>query len=118
MAERQDYPRATIPATSGYSGWIDKRGKAVVGVVTPASWTGASAIAVKGRLKAGVGEGVIYDDQGTQITLTADAGRFIRLDERLFQGVNELSFASDGQASTRELIIVLRDEDDLIGQGL
>jgi hypothetical protein len=42
---------------------------------------------------------VVYDDQGTQITIAADAGRYIRLDERLFQGCGCLAFAADGHVS-------------------
>lgn len=112
----QSYPRVTIPITSGYSSYIEMRGKALVGIEMPASWTAAD-ITVKAKATNGSTGGVVYDDQGTQITIAADAGRYIRLDERLFQGCGYLAFAADGQAAARELVLVFRDEDELLGQG-
>lgn len=111
----QIYPRVTIPVTSGYSPYVEIRGKALIGIETPAAWTSAAAITVKAKATSDSAGCVVYDDQGTQITIAADAGRYIRLDERVFQGCGYLAFAADGQTSARELKLVFRDEDELLG---
>lgn len=115
---RQRVVDVTIPITSGYSDYVDIKGFTLLAVETPAVWTGATAIAVKGKATSTSLGGVVYDDQGTQITIAADATRTIRLDERLFQGLSFLAFASDGQAAARTIRLVLRDEDSLISDGL
>jgi hypothetical protein len=40
----QSYPRVTIPATSGYSSYVEMRGKALVVIETPVAWTSATPI--------------------------------------------------------------------------
>lgn len=113
----------TIPITSGYSQWVNVKGFALIAIETPSAWTSAS-ITVRASSKLmptnvdtlpyDFTGGDVYDDLGSAITLSAAASRFIRMDERLFQGAARLCFAADGQAAARDLILTLRDQRDLI----
>lgn len=116
----------TIPITSGFSQWANLQGFVPIGILMPSSWDAAN-IVVRGRpTPVGNGEtatydstgGTVYDDLGTQISIVAAASRYIRFDERLFQGCRALAFSADGQSAPRSISLVVRDESQLIYDGL
>jgi hypothetical protein len=99
-----DLVTITIPAGGGTSNVIDLKQATLLRLYMPSAWT-AAAITIEEAPSSSGPWGVLFDDEGTQITITTSASRTIRFDERLFQHANYLRFGSSvNQAAARDVI--------------
>jgi hypothetical protein len=105
-----------IPATSGFTPWLELNNMLPVAIEIPDQWTAANLV-VKARMRSSGNGSLVYDDKdaGTQILIAAAADRFVRLDERLFLGAVSLAFSADGQAAARTISVALLPADLLLG---
>ena len=70
---------ATIANGQSLSDAIPLKGYVFVGIQMPASWTGAN-LTLQASADGGVTFANVYDNEGTEFEISADASRFIRLD--------------------------------------
>lgn len=92
--------RGTVTIANGQSlsGEIDISDQCVVGIIMPAAWTAASITLAGAAAKAGTFVPV-YDAAGTELTITADASRFIALAPDATRGVRYLKVRSGTNAA-------------------
>lgn len=70
----------------------------LVGIVMPATWTAAN-LTFQVSDDAGTTYNNLYDDLGTEVTVTAAASRYIALDPAVFAGINYLKVRSGTSGS-------------------
>lgn len=75
----------------------DLAGKTVRGLVMPATWTAAN-LTFQGSHDNSTFNN-LYEEDGTEVTITADAARFIQLPSTFFQAVRFLKVRSGTAAS-------------------
>jgi hypothetical protein len=100
-------PSFIIPITSGPSNILDLTGYSCVAMQTPAAWTSALPIVIQCSVN-GVVWGDLYDDEGNQGSLAANASRFIPLNPAYLQNWKYVRIKSDGQAAARTVTVILR----------
>lgn len=91
---------ASVTSTGGPvgDGVIDLRKKSLVGIQMPAAWTAAN-LTFSASMDGGVTFNDLYDDSGTERTVTAAAGRSITLDPMRFLGCTHLKIRSGTSAA-------------------
>lgn len=89
----------------------DIDGGALVGIVMPAAWTAANLTLQASHNDTDFAN--VYDDAGNEVTITAAAGRYIRLTPADYFGANALKVRSGtsgtpvNQGAARTIIFVL-----------
>lgn len=103
---------AAIASGEALSAEIDLNGQLPVAIVMPAAWTAASLTLQISIDDDGAIFNNVYDDGGTEYTVTAAASRYIYLDPLVLVGVRKLKIRSGtsgtpvNQAAARTLTIV------------
>lgn len=90
------YQPAAIAQNASLSGAINIGEKVAVGILMPAVWDAAN-LSFQGSVD-GSAFSNIYDSSGTELTVTAAAGRYILLDPSTFVGLTQIKVRS-GTAS-------------------
>lgn len=90
--------KVTIGAAANLSGAIDVRDSVVAALVMPAAWDAAAiTFAVSDRLDGTYVP--LYDDFGTEVSVTVSTSRQVALDTNKFLGVRFLKVRSGTAAS-------------------
>lgn len=89
---------ATIASGGSLSSEINLSGSRVFAIQMPASWTAAS-LTFQGSDKAGGTYNNIYDEEGSEVTVTTDASRFVILEPAKFLGLRNLKIRSGTSSS-------------------
>ena len=103
---------ANISIGQSLSGAVQLTGLLVVGIVIPAEWTAANLTFQASADGATYND--LYDDIGTEKTVTAAAARYIIINPTDFAGIELLKVRSGtsgapvAQAAARELILMVR----------
>jgi hypothetical protein len=79
------------------SGSVGLGGSTMVGIVMPATWTAANLTVQASH--DGATYNNLYDDLGTEVTVTAAASRYIALDPSVFAGIRYLKVRSGTSGS-------------------
>lgn len=85
----------------------------LIAIIMPASWTAAN-LTFQAAAGAGGTYNNVYDDAGTELTVTAAASRFISLNPRYYVGMTNIKVRSGtagtpvAQEASRTLKLVLR----------
>ncbi|MFQ5850898.1 MAG: hypothetical protein ACE5JU_09955 [Candidatus Binatia bacterium] len=106
---------ATIAAAASLSGEIDLEGFKIIGIVMPAAWTAANLTFQAADVTGGTFQDV-FDDAGTEVTVTVAAARYIGLDATMpeLAGIRFLKIRSGtsavpvNQAAARTLTLILK----------
>ena len=102
------------------SGAVDLQGYILTGIVMPAAWTAASLTFAGAPSNEQSGEAgtfvPIYDDAGTEYTVSADTSRVLQIDPVKLAGVRWLKVRSGtsgtpvNQDAARTLYLILRND--------
>ena len=104
----------TIPNGTAVTSVIDTMGFPLAGVLMPSAWTAAN-LTMDAAPDAAANVAAVYDDAGTEVTLTAAASRFIAVSPSKLSGVQFLRMRSGtagtpvNQGADRALVLVLRE---------
>jgi hypothetical protein len=97
-----------ISADDDLTDALDLRGKALVGIVTPAALTSTS-MTFKFSHDSGTTFTDLYDSSGNQVSITVAASRFIGLLAEDFVGATHIKLATgSGEAADRTITAVMR----------
>ena len=114
MRPRTSVETVTIASGASLSGAVDLGAHRLGAVIVPSAWTAASITLQASQSLAGT-YGDVYDDLGTEISLTAAAGRVItgvtleRIPLRYVKLRSGTSATPVNQAAARTLTLVLKD---------
>lgn len=103
---------ATIANGASLSGAVELEGMELVAIEMPAAWTAAN-LTFQGS-HDGVTFNNVHDDAGTEVSVTAAAARFIRLNPELWGGFHAIKVRSGtagaavNQGAERVINLVLR----------
>jgi hypothetical protein len=99
---------ATIASLGRNSSAVTIGSMTICGLIMPATWT-AATLSMEMSIDNGVTWHQVYDNDGTQIVLTVDASRYVKLDPADFAGINTLRLVSSAdQAEERTIVIAAR----------
>jgi len=105
---------ATIAESASLSGEINLKGGRLFAIVMPAAWTTANLTFQAATLQGGTYNDV-YDEDGTEVAVTAAASRLIILEPARWLGVRNLKVRSGttgtpvNQAAARSVILITVD---------
>lgn len=105
------YKTATIANGASLSGAIDLDGSTVVGIVMPAAWTTANLTLQMSHDDSTFNN--VYDELGSEKTITASTSRYILLNPSDYLGADGLKIRSGtsgtpvNQGGDRSIIVVL-----------
>ncbi len=109
VSSRLSVLTATIANGESLSDALDLKGYGLTGFQMPTSWTTANLtfqVSVDGTTYQN-----LYDDLGNEVTVTAAASRFIRVDPALFVGFEKIKVRSGtsgsavNQAAARSIVV-------------
>lgn len=105
-----------IPAGQSETGTLELHNQAVGSVHMPDDWTAAD-LTVVGSVTGKDGSFLpVYDQEGTEVTISAAAGRLVLIDTTLFRGLRYCRLRSGtdaapvAQVGERNLTVLLRDD--------
>jgi hypothetical protein len=102
---------ATIASGASLSNGLALQNNRAIAIQMPSSWTAAN-LTFQGSYDGNTWDNV-YDDSGTEVTVTAAASRYIILDPSVFAGIEYLKIRSGtsgsavNQGAARELNVVI-----------
>jgi len=114
LANVKDVESATILINTALSDAIDCGGMTPTAIIMPAIWTAAN-LTFQNSVDDGTTYNDVYDIDGTEFTLTADASRFILLDVSKWFTIRHLKIRSGtsatpvNQVAERVIQVLLRD---------
>lgn len=114
MAQKVSFYTLTIAVNAAVSNTVEIGEGAIVGILMSAAWTTAN-LTLKAAPDAAANVADVYDDSGTEVTLTAAASRFIAVSPSKLAGARFLAVRSGttgtpvNQLAARTLLLVVRD---------
>lgn len=105
------YQTVTIASAGSLSAEVPIEGLTLAGIIMPAAWTTAN-LTFQGGIVSGTVEN-LYDEYGTEVTVTAAASRYIAVSPEQFVGIKYLKVRSGtsgtpvAQGAERSLTLVL-----------
>lgn len=88
----------TIASSGSITSAIDTKGRTLVGIFMPASWTAAS-ITFQAAITADGTYVDVYDTAGSELSVTADAGLYLPIDPINFWGLTHIKVRSGTSGS-------------------
>jgi len=99
---------ATILSGQQNSSGVLIGGMTLCGIIMPAAWTAAS-LTLQMSIDNGATWTDVFDNDGTPISLTVAASRYVKLNPADFAGINFVRLVSSvNQAADRSIVIVAR----------